>query len=62
MPPRLLSVAVWHQTRPRNGLLDFADPAGYDGRYNRAGDAGVWYASLTETRRLGRVHSPLAWR
>lgn len=43
-----MSRAVWHQTRPSNALLEFADPAAYDGRYNRAGDPGVWYASLTE--------------
>ncbi|MCA1704046.1 MAG: RES family NAD+ phosphorylase [Actinobacteria bacterium] len=44
----VLSRLVWHQTRPRNGLLDFADPASYDARYSRAGEPGAWYASLTE--------------
>ncbi|MCA1702688.1 MAG: RES family NAD+ phosphorylase, partial [Actinobacteria bacterium] len=48
IPPRVLSRVVWHQTRPRNALLDFADPAYYDARYSRAGEPGVWYASLTE--------------
>ncbi len=39
---------MWHQNRPRNALLDFADPASYDARYSRAGEPGAWYASLTE--------------
>lgn len=39
---------VWRQTRPKNALLDFDDPTSYPGRYNQAGDPGVWYASLTE--------------
>ncbi len=46
--PRVLSAVAWHQTRPRNALLDFADPARYDARYTRAGEPGAWYASLTE--------------
>jgi len=46
--PRVFSGLVWHQTRPRNALLDFADPARYDARYSRVGEPGVWYASLTE--------------
>lgn len=41
-------MTVWHQTRPRRGLLDFADPARSPGRYHRAGDPGMWYASSTE--------------
>lgn len=45
---RVVSRAVWHQTRPSNELLHFTDPATYDGRYNKAGEPGVWYASLTE--------------
>ncbi|MGH8972502.1 MAG: RES family NAD+ phosphorylase [Acidimicrobiia bacterium] len=45
---RRLSRAVWRQTRPRNGLLDISDPATYDARYNREGEPGAWYASLTE--------------
>ncbi len=48
IPPLVVSLAAWHQTRPRNALLDFADPARYDARYSRAGEPGVWYASLTE--------------
>lgn len=46
--PRIISCAVWHQTRPSNALLHFTDPAAYHGRYNRQGGPGVWYASLTE--------------
>lgn len=46
--PRVFSGLVWHQTRPRNALLDFADPARYEARYSRVGEPGVWYASLTE--------------
>jgi RES domain-containing protein len=46
--PRRLSRAVWRQTRPRNGLLDFSNPAAYDARYNRAGEPGAWYASFSE--------------
>lgn len=46
--PRRLSRTVWRQTRPRNGLLDISDPATYDARYNRVGEPGAWYASLTE--------------
>src|SRR4051812_8717252 len=45
---RRLSRKVWHQTRPSNTLLRFEDPATYDGRYNRAAEGGVWYASFTE--------------
>ncbi len=45
---RDLSRAVWHQTRPSNHLLQFADPATYNGRYHRVGEPGVWYASFTE--------------
>lgn len=48
IPARVVSRAVWHQTRPSNELLRFDDPATYDGRYNRAGEPGVWYASFTE--------------
>ncbi|MPZ71815.1 MAG: RES domain-containing protein [Nitriliruptorales bacterium] len=29
-------------------MLQFEDPASYDGRYHRAGSPGGWYASLTE--------------
>ncbi len=29
-------------------MLQFEDPATYDGRYHRAGEPGVWYASFTE--------------
>jgi RES domain-containing protein len=46
--PRRLSRAVWRQTRPRNGLLDFGNPAAYDARYNRSGEPGAWYASFSE--------------
>lgn len=45
---RDISRAVWHQTRPSNTLLQVEDPSTYDGRYNRAGEPGVWYASFTE--------------
>lgn len=48
LPRRHLSRPVWHQTRPGNTLLQFEDPATYDGRYHRAGGPGAWYASLTE--------------
>lgn len=48
LPRRRLSRSVWHQTRPGNALLQFEDPATYDGRYHRAGRPGAWYASLTE--------------
>lgn len=48
IPVRVVSRAVWHQTRPSNELLHFDDPATYEGRYNRAGEPGVWYASFTE--------------
>jgi RES domain-containing protein len=46
--PRLFSGVVWRQTRPRNDLLDFKDPAPYASRYNRAQGPGTWYASFTE--------------
>lgn len=46
--PRVISRLVWRQTRPRNTLLDFDDPARYQGRYNQVGEPGVWYASFTE--------------
>lgn len=45
---RDISRAVWHQTRPSNTLLQVEDPSTHDGRYNRAGEPGVWYASFTE--------------
>lgn len=48
LPRRHLSRPVWHQTQPGNTLLQFEDPATYDGRYHRAGGPGAWYASLTE--------------
>lgn len=48
LPRRQMSRPVWHQTRPGNVLLQFEDPATYDGRYHRAGGPGAWYASLTE--------------
>lgn len=41
-------MTVWHQTRPKRGLLDVADPARFPGRYHRAGGPGVWYASKSE--------------
>lgn len=46
--PRVITRQVWRQTRPSNVLLGFDDPTRYPGRYNRVGDSGVWYASLTE--------------
>lgn len=39
---------VWRQTRPRNSLLDVANTARFPGRYHRAVDPGMWYASMTE--------------
>jgi RES domain-containing protein len=48
LPRRRLSQHVWHQTRPSNALLQFEDPADYEGRYHRVGGSGAWYASLTE--------------
>lgn len=48
IPARDVARAVWHQSRPSNTLLQFEDPATYDGSYNRAGEPAVWYASFTE--------------
>jgi hypothetical protein len=45
---RVVARVVWHQTRPRNALLDIAGPADHDGRRYRAGQAGAWCASSSE--------------
>ena len=44
----LLTVTVWHQCSPKHKLLEAADPAVTTGRYHRAGDPGIWYASSSE--------------
>jgi RES domain-containing protein len=46
---RLLAGSFWHQCSANRRLLDVADPAVTSGRYHRAGGAGVWYASSSET-------------
>jgi len=45
---RILSGDFWHQCPPTRHLLDVADPAITSGRYHRAGEFGVWYASSSE--------------
>ena len=47
MTPRTLSGRVWHQGRPWYGLISFQDPSRGGGRYHRAGEEGLWYASTT---------------
>jgi len=44
----VLSGRWWHQNAPRFALLDCADPAVVDARYQRRGQPGVWYASSKE--------------
>jgi len=44
----VLSGRWWHQNAPRFALLDCADPAVVDARYQRHGEPGVWYASSKE--------------
>jgi len=44
----VLSGRWWHQNAPRFALLDCADPAVVDARYQRHGQPGVWYASSKE--------------
>ncbi len=46
---RTLSADFWHQCSPARVLLDVANPAETSGRYHRIGEAGVWYASSSET-------------
>ena len=48
IPTRVITRVMWRQTRPSSSLLRCDDPTRYPGRYNRAGDPGVWYASSTE--------------
>ena len=45
---RVFSGQVWRQCAPTRRLLDLTSPAAGPGRYNRAGDDGAWYASMTE--------------
>ena len=45
---RTISGQFWHQGATGRALTSFADPAVSDGRYHRAGGAGVWYASDQE--------------
>jgi RES domain-containing protein len=57
----VLTTIVWHQCSPQRELLDAADPAITTGRYHRAGDAGIWYASSSEDgawAELFRHHEP----
>ncbi len=44
----MISGRWWHQNAPRFALLDCADPAVVDARYQRRGQPGVWYASSRE--------------
>lgn len=44
----MLSGRWWHQNAPRFALLDCANPAVVDARYQRRGQPGVWYASSRE--------------
>jgi RES domain-containing protein len=48
LPVRVLAGRWWHQNAPRFALLDCADPATVDARYQRHGQPGVWYASSRE--------------
>lgn len=47
-PQRKLSGKFWHQGPTRHSLVSCANPAGGPGRYHRAGEPGVWYASNRE--------------
>ncbi|MEX2627745.1 MAG: RES family NAD+ phosphorylase [Ilumatobacteraceae bacterium] len=48
VPRRRLTGEFWHQGPTRHELTSCADPARGHGRYHRAGDDGVWYASSQE--------------
>lgn len=47
-PRRKLIGSYWHQGPTRHPLTSCADPARGPGRYHRAGEPGVWYASNRE--------------
>jgi RES domain-containing protein len=47
-PRRQISGRFWHQGPTRHPLTSCADPARGPGRYHRAGEPGVWYASSQE--------------
>jgi len=47
-PRRRLTGSYWHQGATRHPLTSCADPALGPGRYHRAGEPGVWYASNRE--------------
>lgn len=47
-PRRRLTGRYWHQGPTRHQLASCADPGRGDGRYHRAGEPGVWYASSQE--------------
>ena len=47
-PRRRLTGSYWHQGATRHPLTSCADPALGPGRYHRAGEPGVWYASNLE--------------
>ena len=47
-PRRKLTGSYWHQGPTRHPLTSCADPARGPGRYHRAGEPGVWYASNRE--------------
>lgn len=47
-PRRRLTGRYWHQGPTRHSLTSCADPARGNGRYHRAGEPGVWYASSQE--------------
>ena len=47
-PRRKLTGSYWHQGPTRHPLTSCPDPARGPGRYHRAGEPGVWYASNRE--------------
>ncbi len=47
-PRRRVAGNWWHQGPTRHPLTSCADPARGPGRYHRAGEPGVWYASNQE--------------
>lgn len=47
-PRRKLTGKYWHQGSTRHPLVSCTDPAAGPGRYHRAGESGVWYASNRE--------------
>ena len=52
---RLATGRFWHQGPTSRPFGSFADPTDTNGRYHRAGGAGVWYASDQEQAAWGEL-------